>query len=178
MLERVDLLLPLVVLAVATLGLAFLVEPFVGWYFQWAWWSYVMIVEASNRRLGVPSFLPGRAREFLRLCGVSVVLWTLFEALNLRLGNWYYVMDHPSRAVRWVGGVVAFATVLPACSASRRSVRRTTVRAAGCRRPRSRGVENGGRATGRRSLRIERDRGHQASSREGPASQSRARRRW
>jgi hypothetical protein len=45
---------------------------------------------------------------------VSVVLWTLFEALNLRLGNWYYVMDHPSRAVRWVGGVVAFATVLPA----------------------------------------------------------------
>ena len=40
------------------------------------------------------------------------------------------------------------------------------------------GVENGGRATGRRSLRIEPDRGHQASSREGPASQSRARRGW
>jgi hypothetical protein len=45
---------------------------------------------------------------------VSVALWTFFEALNLRLGNWYYVMDHPLRAVRWAGGVVAFATVLPA----------------------------------------------------------------
>jgi hypothetical protein len=65
-----------------------------------------------------------------------------------------------------------------ASSAGRRSVRWTTVRAPGCRRPRSRGVENGGRATGRRSLRIEPDRGHPASSREGPASQSRARRGW
>jgi hypothetical protein len=38
------------------------------------------------------------------------------------------------------------------------------------------GVGNGGRATGRRSLRLEPDRGHQAFSLEGPASQSRARR--
>jgi hypothetical protein len=36
-------------------------------------------------------------------------------------------------------------------------------------------VENAGRATGRRSLRMEPDRGPQASSRKGPASQSRAR---
>jgi len=42
----------------------------------------------------------------------------------------------------------------------------------------SRGVENAGRASGRRSLRIEPDRGHQASSREGPASPSRARQGW
>ncbi len=109
-----DLLIPLAVLGAATLGLALLVEPFVSWYFQWAWWSYVLVVDALNRRLGGPSLFRGRAREFLRLCGVSVVLWTLFEALNLRLGNWYYVMDHPSRAARWLGGVVAFATVLPA----------------------------------------------------------------
>jgi hypothetical protein len=110
----VDLLLPLAVLATASLGLALLVEPFVSWYFQWAWWSYVFLVDAFARRRGAPSLLRGRAREFLWLCGVSVVLWTLFEALNLRLGNWYYVMDHRSRAVRWIGGVVAFATVLPA----------------------------------------------------------------
>jgi Domain of unknown function (DUF4332) len=113
-LDAVDLLLPLTVLATASIGLALLVEPFAGWYFQWAWWSYVFVVDAMGRRLGAPSLVRGRAREFLWLCGVSVVLWTLFEALNLRLGNWYYVMDHRSRAVRWVGGVVAFATVLPA----------------------------------------------------------------
>jgi hypothetical protein len=114
MLGRVDLLVPLAVLITATLGLFSLVEPFVSWYFQWAWWSYVFVVDALARRLGAPLLVRGRVREFSWLCGVSVVLWTLFEALNLRLGNWYYVMDHSSRAARWAGGVVAFATVLPA----------------------------------------------------------------
>jgi len=114
MLGRVDLLLPLVALATATLGLALLLEPFVSWYFQWAWWSYLFVVDALNQRLGAPSLVRGRTREFLRLCGLSVVLWTFFEALNLRLGNWYYVMDHPWLAARWLGGLVAFATVLPA----------------------------------------------------------------
>jgi hypothetical protein len=114
MLGRVDLVLPLAVLGTASVGLVLLVEPFVTWYFQWTWWSYVFVLDAVARRLGAPALVRGRAREFLWLCGVSVVLWTLFEALNLRLGNWYYVMDHPSRAARWVGGVVAFATVLPA----------------------------------------------------------------
>jgi hypothetical protein len=37
----------------------------------------------------------------------------LFELVNLRLGNWYYVMSPASRAVRWTGGVIAFASVLP-----------------------------------------------------------------
>ncbi len=65
-----------------------------------------------NRRLSGRSLLsrPGR---LLWLAGVSVAWWTLFEALNLRLGNWYYVMDDPRRWVRWAGGIVAFATVLP-----------------------------------------------------------------
>src|SRR4029453_11522618 len=37
MLGRVDLLLPLAVLATASIGLALLVEPFAGWYFHGAW---------------------------------------------------------------------------------------------------------------------------------------------
>jgi hypothetical protein len=107
------LLVPLLTLAAATVGLALLVEPFVSWYFQWAWWSYVLAADALNRRLAGRSLLNDRPRAFLALCAASVVLWTAFEAINLRLGNWYYVMDHPSRPARWAGGVVAFATVLP-----------------------------------------------------------------
>jgi hypothetical protein len=104
----------LAALVTATLGLALLLEPFMSWYFQWAWWSYIFVVEALNRRLGAPTLIRGRRDDFLRLCFLSVLLWTFFEALNLRLGNWYYVMDHPSRALRWLGGLLAFATVLPA----------------------------------------------------------------
>ena len=106
--------LPLLVFAVATAGLALLIEPFLSWYYQWAWWSYVLVVDALNRRLSGRSLLRDEPRRSLWLVGVSVVLWTFFEALNLRLGNWYYVMDSPVRAAGWTGGVVAFATVLPA----------------------------------------------------------------
>jgi len=108
-----SLALPLLLFAVATVGLAFLVEPFVGWYFQWAWWAYVLFADALNHRLAGRSLLRSDPRRFAWLAAVSVVLWTLFEAVNLRLGNWYYVMDHPARAARWAGGVAAFATVLP-----------------------------------------------------------------
>ena len=103
----------LAVLAASTVGLVLLVEPVLSWYYHLAWWSYIVAVDALNRRLAGRSLLRDRPREFLWLAGVSVVWWTLFEALNLRLGNWYYVMDHPQRAVGWAGGVVAFATVLP-----------------------------------------------------------------
>jgi hypothetical protein len=110
----VALALPLLVFATATAGLILLVEPFVTWYYQFAWWSYIFFIDALNRRLEGRSLLRDEPRRFLWLAGVSVALWTFFEALNFRLGNWYYVMDHPLRAARWAGGVVAFATVLPA----------------------------------------------------------------
>jgi hypothetical protein len=110
----VAVILPVLVFAAATLGMALLVEPFLAWYYQWAWWSYVLAADGLNRRLSGRSLLRDEPRRFLWLAGASVGLWTFFEALNLRLGNWYYVMDQPERAVRWAGGVVAFATVLPA----------------------------------------------------------------
>jgi hypothetical protein len=109
----VALLLPLLVFAVATAGMVLLVEPFVAWYYQWAWWSYILFADGLNRRLSGRSLLRDEPRRFLWLAGVSVAFWTVFEALNFRLGNWYYVMDHPHRAASWAAGIVAFATVLP-----------------------------------------------------------------
>ena len=106
--------LPLLVFVGATVGLTLLAEPFLSWYYQWAWWSYILAADGLNRRLAGRSLLRDEPCRFLWLAGVSVALWTFFEALNLRLGNWYYVMDHPLRPVRWAGGIVAFATVLPA----------------------------------------------------------------
>jgi hypothetical protein len=103
----------LAVLAAATAGLFLLVEPVLGWYYHLAWWSYIVAVDALNRRLAGRSLLRDEPRAFFGLAVGSVVWWTLFEVLNLRLGNWYYVMDHATRWVRWTGGILAFATVLP-----------------------------------------------------------------
>jgi hypothetical protein len=109
----VVLVLALVVFALATAGLALLVEPIPTYYYHLAWWSYVLAADDVNRRLSGHSLLRDRPRRFLWLAAASVLWWTLFEAINLRLGNWYYVMDPASRAARWTGGVLAFATVLP-----------------------------------------------------------------
>jgi hypothetical protein len=107
------LALALLAFAAATTGLVLLLEPIPTWYYHLAWWSYIVAADDLNRRRSGRSLLRDRPRRFLWLAGVSVLWWTLFEAINLRLGNWYYVMDPPARAARWAGGVLAFATVLP-----------------------------------------------------------------
>jgi hypothetical protein len=107
------LALGIVVFAAATAGLAFLVEPIPTWYYHLAWGSYIVVADDLNHRLSGRSLLRDRPRRLAWLAATSVAWWTLFEAINLRLGNWYYVMDPASRALRWTGGVIAFATVLP-----------------------------------------------------------------
>lgn len=103
----------LAALAASTAGLFLLFEPVLAWYYQLAWWSYIVFADGMNRRLGGRSLIRDRPREFLWLAGLSVAWWCVFELINLRLGNWYYVMSHPARPARWIAGVLGFATVLP-----------------------------------------------------------------
>jgi hypothetical protein len=104
---------PAAILTLSTAALVFLVEPIPTWYYHLAWWSYIAGIDALNRRLAGRSLLRDRPWHFLWLAAVSVLWWTAFEVVNLRLGNWYYVMSPAERAVRWTGGVLAFASVLP-----------------------------------------------------------------
>jgi hypothetical protein len=107
------LALGILVFAAGTAGLILLVEPVPTWYYHLAWVSYILVADDLNRRLSGRSLLRDRPRRLGGLAATSVAWWTLFEAINLRLGNWYYVMDPASRTLRWTGGVIAFATVLP-----------------------------------------------------------------
>ena len=102
-----------IVFALSTFGLALLVEPVPTWYYHLAWWSYIVAADDVNRRVSGRSLLRDRPWHFLWLAGVSVLWWTLFELVNLRLGNWYYVMSLPWTPLRWAAGVIAFASVLP-----------------------------------------------------------------
>ncbi|PYQ54672.1 MAG: hypothetical protein DMF78_04935 [Acidobacteria bacterium] len=66
-----------------------------------------------NRRLSGRSLLRDRPWHFAWLAGVSALWWTSFELIDVRLGNWYYVMCLPTRALRWAAGGLAFGSVLP-----------------------------------------------------------------
>src|SRR5262249_16782168 len=77
------------------------------------WWPYIFSVDLAVYKLRGTSLLRDRPREFLFLMVWSVPVWMLFEAVNLRIQNWYYVMAPWSFALGLIYLVFAFGTVLP-----------------------------------------------------------------
>ena len=107
------------VLGLATAGLFAGTEPFSAWYYHFAWLGTLLIGDALVSWTGGAG-RPGRflllddAARTASLLFWSAVLWLFFEAINLRIRNWYYVMLPRETALRWTGEALAFATVLPA----------------------------------------------------------------
>ena len=90
------------------------VEPFYSSIYCFLWWSYIFAVDLAVYRLRGTSLLRDRPKEFLFLTAWSVPLWMLFEAVNLHIQNWYYVMAPWSFSLGLVYLFLAFGTVLPA----------------------------------------------------------------
>lgn len=67
----------------------------------------------------------------------SAPVWYLYELVNFRIENWYYVLIAREAPVRWVGTFLAFGTVLPALYLAYRWLRELGV-ARGGSRPRFR----------------------------------------
>ena len=67
------------------------VEPFSSWFYCFAWWSYILVIDSIVFKRTGQSLLLRRTGEFLFLLPISVVIWVIFEAFNLALKNWHYV---------------------------------------------------------------------------------------
>ncbi|MBP9128081.1 MAG: hypothetical protein KBG07_04855 [Elusimicrobia bacterium] len=89
-------------------------EPFGTWFYVTAWWSYILIADGWVYRHRGESLLISYPGRFVFLAGWSVFLWSLFELVNFRLGNWAYVGLPDQTVVRWAGYALSFATVTPA----------------------------------------------------------------
>lgn len=84
------------------------------WYYIFAWWSFILIIDSINYRSSGNSPLSEGVSKFLFMGFISVCAWLIFELLNLRLRNWSY-FDLPRGIFpRWLGYFLAFATVIPA----------------------------------------------------------------
>ncbi|MEE9471642.1 MAG: hypothetical protein V3W32_07955, partial [Gemmatimonadota bacterium] len=95
------LLTALLFLGLATVGAARFVQPFYGWYYHWAWYPMLVALAAGYAlALGRPA---GTPRLALSLLFWSAPLWFLFELINFRLANWYYVYASASGLARVVG---------------------------------------------------------------------------
>src|ERR1044071_7834358 len=89
------------------------IEPFYSGIYCFLWWSYIFAVDFAVCQLRGTSLLRDRPKEFLFLMGWSVPVWLLFEAVNLRIQNWYYVMAPWSFSLGLLYLILAFGTVLP-----------------------------------------------------------------
>jgi len=72
-----------------------------------------LAVDFAVWKLRGNSLLRDRPREFLLLSIWSVPVWMLFELVNLRIQNWYYVMAPWSFSGGLIFLMLAFGTVLP-----------------------------------------------------------------
>ncbi len=89
------------------------IDPFYSWFYCFAWWSYILIIDAIIYRLKGNSLLLNRTGEFFLMIPWSIFLWLIFETANFSLENWYYINLPKSTVERWVGYAVAYGTVLP-----------------------------------------------------------------
>src|SRR5216683_7578692 len=90
------------------------VEPVATYFTPIAWTAYILIADAALFAMRGRSFLRGAPRELGRMALLSIPLWLIFEAYNLRLVNWTYVGLPANPLARWLGYAWSFATITPA----------------------------------------------------------------
>jgi hypothetical protein len=83
------------------------------WFYDLAWWPYIVAVDAIVYLRRGRSLLLTRPRTFVLLTIWSAALWLAFEVVNFRLQNWYYVGIPRDWIARGPGVFLSFATVLP-----------------------------------------------------------------
>lgn len=90
----------------------------VGWvstfFTPLCWTAYLLLADAAVCSLKGSSRLSDSPREFFLLALVSIPLWLVFEAYNLRMQNWTYVGLPTNPILRNFGYAWSFATIWPA----------------------------------------------------------------
>jgi len=90
------------------------VQPFRSWSYQLSWYPFLLLLDGAHAWRTGRFALFGRPAFAVSLFLWSAPVWFVFETLNFRLADWFYVFVPEGRAVRWAGYVAAYATVLPA----------------------------------------------------------------
>ena len=88
-------------------------EPVAVYFTPIAWTAYILLADAAVRALRGHSRLRDTPAEFAAMALLSIPLWLIFEAYNLRLQNWTYVGLPANRGLQWLGYAWSFATITP-----------------------------------------------------------------
>ncbi len=91
-------------------------------FYMIAWWSYILLLDGVLAvKSGRHVVLNGR---LLCLVVISAAFWCLFELINLRLQNWFYINVPYQRAIRYTGYLLSYGTVIPAILLTKEAISR------------------------------------------------------
>ena len=88
-------------------------EPVATYFTPIAWTAYILLADAAVQAVKGHSRLRDHPAGFAGMALLSIPLWLIFEAYNLRLHNWTYVGLPASRALALLGYGWSFATITP-----------------------------------------------------------------
>ena len=106
--------LGIITLACAEILLFLGVEPVATYFTPIAWSAYILIADAAVFALTGRSRLRDAPRVLAQMALLSIPLWLIFEAYNLRLENWTYVGVPQGWPAAALGYAWSFATITPA----------------------------------------------------------------
>ncbi|HEV2731324.1 MAG TPA: hypothetical protein VGV15_14940, partial [Terriglobales bacterium] len=66
-------------------------QPVAVYFTPIAWTCYVLLADAAVLAVRGYSLLHDEPRKFVSIAVLSIPLWLIFEAYNLRLQNWSYI---------------------------------------------------------------------------------------
>jgi hypothetical protein len=90
------------------------VEPVATYFTPIVWTAYIFLVDAAVWSIQGRSRIADHPREFAWIAALSLPLWLIFEAYNLRLHNWTYVGLPANWPARYAGFAWSFMTITPA----------------------------------------------------------------
>ena len=90
------------------------IEPVATYFTPIAWSAYILIADAAVLALTGRSRLNDAPITVARMALLSIPLWLIFEAYNLRLRNWTYVGVPGQWPAALLGYGLSFATITPA----------------------------------------------------------------
>jgi hypothetical protein len=90
------------------------VQPVATYFTPIAWTAYICLADAMVWAIRGRSRMADEPREFAVTAALSLPLWLIFEAYNLRLRNWTYVGLPANWLARIFGYAWSFMTITPA----------------------------------------------------------------
>jgi len=88
------------------------IEPFQYFAYLILWWSYIIFIDVLIAMRNKRFLILNRNLPFLIV--ISSGFWCIYEIINLRLENWFYINLPSNFFQRWIGYLLAYGTVVPA----------------------------------------------------------------